>query len=163
VYSNCADAAAALVSFGKQPAHAKLLLRPLPAKPTTQQATALTCCNKLSCILVSAVERAEATRQQLQQDGLESLSAQLLLESTFAAQPVATLARLLVWMQKQQELLQLPSLDAQMAKEAASSSSSSSSSSSNDAIQLPYSMVWQASAYGGCLNTQIHYIQCSFW
>jgi hypothetical protein len=80
----------------------------------------------------------------MQENGLATLLKQRLLGSTFAAQPVATLARLLVWMQKQQELLQLPSLDGQWRSAAARSSGSS-----NELHVSPYSMLWQASAKGG--------------
>jgi hypothetical protein len=146
VYGECADAAAALVSFWKQPAHVKLLLRPLPVTVTGQQVHYIAQCNDLISDLVDAVLKAGRIHKQLQKEGRMELSEQLLLESTFAAQPVATLARLLVWMQKGADLLALPSLDAQLASAAASSSSSSSSL---EAHLQPCTALWQTSAKGG--------------
>jgi hypothetical protein len=150
VHTNYADAAAALVSFWKQPAHAKLLRRPVPVKVTKQQVSYIYHSIDHIRDLGRAMLKAEAMRQQLQKEGLVTLSEQLLLESTFAAQPVATLARLLVWMQQRPELLHLPNLDAQLASE-----KGRRSSSSTEATVLPYTVLWQFSAKGGTFEPYI--------
>jgi hypothetical protein len=93
VYTNFADAAAALVSYWKEPAHAQLLRRPLPAEITGQQILYMFLSIGVIYKAAEAAVKAELYRQYLQKEGLGTLSEQLLLHSTFAAQPVATLAR----------------------------------------------------------------------
>jgi hypothetical protein len=96
-----------LARLWKQSAHAKLLKQPPTDNITTKQSGLF----QHSIQYATALEAAACNNEQLlQQQGLSDV--QCFLQDILDSHVVATLARLLVWLQQRQELLQLPELAA---------------------------------------------------
>ncbi|WIA30740.1 hypothetical protein OEZ86_000807 [Tetradesmus obliquus] len=96
-------AAAALLSrLWKQSAHAKLLQRPPADNAITKHQTLFQKTQDHAVVLELCLD--QVLRLQPQGDD----HAEQFLQAVLAARPVATLARLLVWLQQRPELLQLP-------------------------------------------------------
>ncbi|WIA30921.1 hypothetical protein OEZ86_000973 [Tetradesmus obliquus] len=139
LYTSCEDAAGALRCFWAQPAHAKLLAKPLPFRYNAEQLIVMYLGAQQVMNLQVAVLEAEQTCSGMHAQGLVGPSEQALLQATFTHQPVVPLARLLVWLQQRPDLLQLHKLKADISSTAANSS---------DTPLQPYAALWYRSAMG---------------
>jgi hypothetical protein len=121
----------------KQSAHAKLLQRPPAQKISPKQAVLLQDTERQITKLTTAMNQAAAS-WQVTRNHSSAHAGLTFLNSVLAARPVAALAQLLVWLQQEIALLQLPELAAELGTAAAGgaaatthASSKSSSSTSN--------------------------------
>jgi hypothetical protein len=130
LYSACTEAASALSRLWKQSAHAKLLQRPPTGQVSNKQLQLFQHSSQLTRDLAYAAADAHTVCVSSAEQPDIGPEPRLLLEHTVAAKPVAVLSKLLVWLQQQPDLLQLPALAAD-----------SSSSSSGNAV-VCYGELW---------------------
>uniref|UniRef100_A0A383VH34 Uncharacterized protein n=1 Tax=Tetradesmus obliquus TaxID=3088 RepID=A0A383VH34_TETOB len=122
-----AEAASSITRMWKQTAQFMWLQRPIK-HCSAKQALVLDKTTQATAKLKNAFDTAVSSLHLYEEHGVTQ-PIQKFLDCTLASHPVLTLAQLLVWLQRQPELLQLPASAAAHGSSAAEASSSSSSSS----------------------------------
>jgi hypothetical protein len=140
------SAASALSRLWKQSAHAKLLQRPPAPKLSAKHAALIQQTADLIGTLKWHAETVTAFHAPLQKagEGTGVTLRQNFLDDVLAARPVATLAKLLEWLQQQPELLQMPMLAAQEER------------------PTGYGRLWLACTQGGVTHVANCYIVTSY-
>jgi hypothetical protein len=140
------DAASSLSRLWKQSANAKLLQQPLAKKINNKLAALIKQSAQHMLVLEGVLSEATPFCSDLAESGYPQYGHDV-VAAVLEAKAVSTIARLLVWLQQQPEMLGLHAWDDKDDAEVAAACLSSSSSSSSS-VPISYGRLWLISVRG---------------